>query len=63
MPIGVEGFAFQIVLSAISLFAGLWSRISDETKKKEQLFQASLAFYLISLVVFVIWVSSALHFA
>ncbi|MBY8997413.1 MAG: hypothetical protein KGD60_06760 [Candidatus Thorarchaeota archaeon] len=62
-PSGMQGFIVQIAASVISLFFGLWSRISDDAQSKEWKLYISVIAYLISIGVFLLWVFSAFNFA
>lgn len=55
-------FVFQVALSLGALYLGISGRISDDASLKEQRLNYSVALYMFSIVIFLIWVSGAFYF-
>ncbi len=57
-PNGLLAFSMQILLSVLSLLLAFWARISDEIESKETKLNFSIVLYLISIVIFLFWLTS-----
>lgn len=61
-PTAMLFFVLQIALSIGSLIIGISGRISDDASSKERRLNYSVTLYLISTIVFLIWVTGAFNF-